>query len=174
MGKWKIGVTRAIVLRKNTTNLSGNISDEYLTRFLFLLNHLSPNFLGSASSNPFFSFSFLSLEYCVLSNKSNKAQYNDFSAHLFSAHCLRWMFATCKTLVREVPSSWWCQRQNLHFLKNLMQDGTPCCLTQVLIWEDCKHSVVITDRSMWSLWPQWDEEMHVLEVKKRVPGGVQG
>lgn len=57
--------------------------------------------------------------------------------------------------------------------KNLVQDGTPCCLTRVLIWEDCKHLAVITAHSMWSLWPQWDEEMHVLKVGMSEPEGAR-
>lgn len=48
--------------------------------------------------------------------------------------------------------------------KKLAQDGTPCCLTQVLIWGDYKHSSVITGCRMWWHWLQWDEEMHVLQV----------
>lgn len=59
--KSKGGKTRVILLRKNATNLSNNIYDAFLTRFLFLLNLLSPDFLGSACTDPFFSVSFRSL-----------------------------------------------------------------------------------------------------------------
>lgn len=129
------------------------------------LNHFElVTLLSSLRLLPFF------LQYCVLANESNKRNYRlkkkdlpiQYIPHLCCPKCAGSSEGAIQLIVspeRPILCKWGGGKP-----KKLAQDGTPCCLTQVLIWEDYKHSSVITGCCVWWHWLQWDEEMHVLQV----------